>query len=990
MSERSTVQNPMFRYAEEIGWQYVSPADALKLRGDKTGLFFTDTLTEQLIRLNPGIVTPDRAAEIIRQLSLLKPTIAGNRDMLAWLRGEGSVFVPEENRERNVRLIDFDDLSQNCFQITDEWAQQSTVFTNRADVVFLINGIPVAICETKSATKRNGLEDGITQIRRYHRETPELFLSSQVFEVTQLLDFYYGVTWNVSRKGLFNWKDEVPENYERRVKAFFDQRRFLKTLKDYIIFLTKDDVLSKVILRQHQTRAVEKVIDRVHDPHKRRGLIWHTQGSGKTLTMITIAANLLRDAEGGEKPTVVMLVDRNELESQLFKNIAGYGITNVDVANSKRHLQQILASDYRGLVVSMIHKFDDVPANLNQRHSIVVLVDEAHRTTGGDLGNYLMAAIPNATLIGFTGTPIDNLAQGKGTFKVFGADDEQGYLDKYPIIEAIPDGTTVPLNYALAPSNLLIDRDTLNQQFLDLAETEGLSDPEELNAILDRAVELKEALKSDQRLDQIAAHVAGHFTENVEPMGFKAFLVAVDREACALYKQKLDQYLPANYSQVVYSPAQNDSDLLKTYYLDPDAEKALRRDFLRKDTLPKILIVTEKLLTGFDAPILYCLYLDKPMRDHVLLQAIARVNRPYEDETGQTKPYGFVLDFVGIFEKLEKALAFDSDTVASVIQNVDVLKRLFATLMQENAPDYFPDNQTPDQQAPDSQPPTQTTTASGRAKETASPYVVLAQGWDDKAKERAIAHFEDKTRREQFYKFFRQLQNLYDILSPDAFLRPFMETYQALSGLYGLIRNAFREKEFIDPDLTAKTRALLRENTTLANLQIPGEIHQLGQAELQALREGGTSDATKVLNLKKILSVTVATEGEAKPFLLSIGERADAIAQAYDDRQLTTQEALAAFEKLAQEVVNAESARQNLNVDENTYAIYTALELVIDHLTVDQARMINATFEQFPDYQWNEQEKANLRTELYKVLRSIVPSAKLIATTNTLLNLKRL
>ena len=198
---------------------------------------------------------------------------------------------------------------------------------------------------------------------------------------------------------------------------------------------------------------------------------------------------------------------------------------------------------------------------------------------------------------------------------------------------------------------------------MKLAEAQGVADPEELNAILDRAVELKEIMKSPQRMEKVAEFVARHFKENVEPMGFKAFLVAVDREACALYKKALDRYLPAECSRVVYSGSLNDSALLKEFWIDEEEEKRLRKTFLKKDTQPKILIVTEKLLTGFDAPILYCMYLDKPMRDHVLLQAIARVNRPYEDEAGLTKPFGFVLDFVGIFEKLEEALAFDSDVV---------------------------------------------------------------------------------------------------------------------------------------------------------------------------------------------------------------------------------------------------------------------------------------------------------------------------------------
>lgn len=1023
MSERSAVQNPMLRYADSIGWTYISPDEALKLRNGDTGLYFTSILEAQLLKLNPGVVTPDRTTDILRRLNLLEPTIEGNRDALSWLRGEQSIFVPEENRERNIKLIDFDNCDRNLFHVTDEWKQQGTVYNNRADIVFLINGIPVAVAETKAAGKTDGLAEGIQQIRRYHRETPQMFISSQVFEVTELVNFYYGITWNTSRKNLFDWKEEQSGNYEQKVKAFFDRPRFLKVLRDYIIFLTKDDQLTKVILRQHQTRAVERVIERVEDTTKKRGLIWHTQGSGKTLTMITIAAKLLRVVRGAEKPTVLMLVDRNELETQLFKNIDSYGITKFQTAGSKKELQDILARDDRGLVVSMIHKFDDIPADLNRRESIVVLVDEAHRTTGGSLGTRLMAALPNATFIGFTGTPIDKLSEGKGTFKVFGAEDEQGYLDKYSTAQSIEDKTTLRLHYALAPNDLRIDRETLEKEFLNLKETEGISDPAELDRILRKAVKLKELLKSDKRIDKIAEAVAQHFQQNVEPLGFKAFLVAVDREACALYKQALDKYLPPEYSRVVYSPAHNDSEDLKQHYLSDAREKQVRKTFASKcvvwvplqpsaealtfiesrpddfvydeiqgtlivtgyfsesdrqtlerlcpepksaaairdlyedytKRLPKILIVTEKLLTGFDAPILYCMYLDKPMRDHVLLQAIARVNRPYEDEDGLNKPYGFVLDFVGIFEQLEKALAFDSDEVNAVIKNVEVLERLFATLMTETAPQYLP----------------------------------LTQGFDDKAKETAIEAFAAKETREEFFKFFRQLQTLYDVLSPNPRLQPYLNDYQAFVKLYSLIRNAYTTHPYVDKEITTKTKELVRQNTDIYNLELPDAIQSLGAAELEHLKQSDTSDTVKVLNLRKMLATVVREESAAKPFLLSIGDRAEKIAQAYENRQIDTQVALSEFEKLAQEYINANAEQQQLDVDENTYAIHTVLKLAVEDLTVDQAREINAIFTRFPDYQWNEQQKSELRAELYKVVRPLVGAGRMIDVTNTLLKLQR-
>ena len=956
MSERSAVQNPMLTYADEIGWKPVSRLEAAQKRGDNTGLYFADVLESQLMRLNGGILDESRCGEIVRQLNLLRPTLEGNQEALSWLRGERSISVPEEKRERNVTLIDFENPDNNLFHVTDEWTQKGVVHRNRVDILFLINGIPVAIVETKSANKRDGLEEGVEQIRRYHRETPEMFTTAQLFGVTQMLDLYYGVTWNINRKNLFNWKIDEPGSYEAKVKTFFDRERFLKVLRESIIFQSKDDALTKVVLRQHQIRAVDKVIERVHDPDKQRGLIWHTQGSGKTLTMITIASRLLRGGGETEKPTVLMLIDRNELESQLFKNITGYGITSLEVAESKRDLQEILASDYRGLVVSMIHKFDDIPANINTREGVTVLVDEAHRTTGGDLGNYLMAALPKATYIGFTGTPIDKLSQGVGTFKVFGADDEQGYLDKYAIAESIEDGTTVRLNYALAPSHLQVDRETLESEFFRLVVGEGVSDFEELDAILDRAVNLKAIMKSPDRVDNVAAAVAEHFQENVEPMGFKAFLVAVDREACALYKTALDKYLPSEYSEVVYSGDNRDSEAMKVFHHTDDEEKEIRKKFSDKNEHPKILIVTQKLLTGFDAPILYCIYLDKPMRDHVLLQAIARVNRPYEDNDGLIKPYGFVLDFVGIFEDLEKALAFDSEEVRSIIRNIDVLKQHFAKLIQEDAVQYLP----------------------------------FATGWDDRAKEEAIEHFEDKESRETFFKFFKQLQDIYTILSPDAFLRPFIADYQSLASLYGLIRNAYADRIYVDKELTAKTRELLQQHTESDQFALPEAIQELNADTLREIKGSYVSTKVKVLNLRKVLHKTVTEESRSKPFLISIGERAETLTEAYENRQLTTQEALAAFEKLADEYTQAPRERTQMGLDENGYAVYKVLEDYAETIRPEQVRALNRVFDQFPDYQWAAHQQNRLRTMFYITLRPIVGTENMIEATNALLNLERI
>lgn len=954
-TERATVQDPLVKYAGEIGWKPVSEEDQLILRQGEAGLFFYQVLRDQLIALNPRVVGQANVDEIIKRLESARSSIEGNEDVLLWLRGQRSIYVNSERREINVKVIDFEHSARNVFQVTEEWDYTNGKFRNRADVVFLINGIPVALVETKAAHHAAGIDEGFTQFRRYHLETPEMMTAPQVFDITHLINFYYGATWNLDRRNLFNWKDEEPGNYQRKVKRFFDRERFLRVLRDYIAFIRKDDEFSKVILRQHQVRAVEKVIDRVMDQRKRRGLVWHTQGSGKTLTMITVAHQLLTKPEF-EKPTVLMLVDRNELESQLFGNLQAYGIREVALANSRRELQKLLRVGFRGLILSMIHKFDEMPKDINTSDKVVALVDEAHRTTGGDFGNYLMAALPNATYIGFTGTPIDKTAYGRGTFKVFGIDDPKGYLDKYSIAESIADGTTVPLHYSLAPNEMQVPKEMLEKEFLDLVEAQGVSDIGDLNRILDQAVTLKAFLKSQNRIAKVGKFVAEHYKKNVEPLGYKAFLVAVDREACVLYKGELDKHLPSEYSVPVYTPAHNDKLELKKYYISEDREKEVRKGFLKPGLSPKILIVTEKLLTGFDAPILYCMYLDKPMRDHTLLQAIARVNRPYELEGEIKKPAGFVLDFVGIFDKLEKALAFDSEEVSGVIENIDVLKQRFKALMDERA----------------------------------NRYLELAKGpVDDRTVEGIVERFVDKDERERFSAFFKEVESLYEIISPDAFLADYIRPYQELAILYEIMRAAFEVRGGPVRDLMNKTEELVRKHVAAKGLDKALPVYEINEKTVEALKKEGDSSAARVVNLARSLADTVRDKQDQQPHLIPIGERAADILELFEDRQLSTIQALKELEQAIEEYNVAQREMRERGFDVRTFSLYWILRRASVTDAAKLALAAEAIFQRFPNHYANPEERRDLRADLYRLLLKKVAREKRAGVIDELLRVRK-
>jgi type I restriction enzyme R subunit len=918
-----------------LDWEYVNPNEALRLRGGKSGLVFKEIFIDQIQRLNPDFMDHLLAEELIKKLERIPPNIEGNFMAWEYLKGLKTVFVPNDKRERNVTFIDAENIDRNTFHVTDEFEFTNGVKTIRPDIVFLINGVPVLLIETKAAHKIEGISEALEQMKRYHRECPELMVILQVYALTHIAKYYYSVTWNTSEKFLFNWKEETEGNFETLVKTFLDRNRVVKILTDFIVFAREDDELKKIILRPHQMRAVDKVVTRAQDAEKHRGLVWHTQGSGKTYTMIVAAQKIIENPLF-ENPTIIMLVDRNELESQLFNNIRALDIGNVEVAESKKDLQRMLHEDKRGLILTMIHKFEDMPKNINFRKNIFVLVDEAHRTTGGKLGNYLTGALPNATYIGFTGTPIDKTKYGEGTFIIFGKDDPpHGYLDKYSIAESIADGTTVKLYYTLAPNELRVEKELLEKEFLNLKEAEGLSDVDELNKVLERAVTLKTMLKNKERIEKVAQYIVNHYEDYVEPMGYKAFVVAVDREACALYKEELDKYLPTEYSEVVYSSFYNDPDELKKYTLSKIEEKEIRKAFRKPDTMPKILIVTEKLLTGFDAPILYCMYLDKPMRDHVLLQAIARVNRPYEDDEGRKKVSGFVLDFVGIFDNLKKALAFDSQDIEGVINDIEVLKEKFKEEMERAKKNYL-------------------TIISGKKR--------------DKAVEALLEHFRDEEKREEYYQFFKELSSIYEIISPDRFLRDYLDDYETLSRMYKILRGNYDRGIDINKEFTRKTIELVKKHTKSSTIKPTLEVFEINEYTLQKLEKSKASDTEKVFNLIKGIEQTIAKKGKESPYLISIANKAEELVKQYEKRQKSAQETLEELKKIIEEINSAYQEQIEKNMPAELFTIYWMLkENGLENAEVMANEMRNV-LEKYPHWQKSNKHEIEIRSKLYEVV----------------------
>ncbi len=930
ITEKRDVQDRIIEYLQSIGWEYIPPADIQEKMGfDIKEPFIIEILEKKLKELNPGIITDENVNDVIRKLKFISSTLTGNQEFLEYLRGNKTVYVEKEKRERNFKLIDFENIEKNHFAFTKEfWFEDRE--KRRLDIVLFINGIPICDFELKSSTVWEAEEEAFEQVRIYNNDLPELFKYLQFYAVSEGISLFYGPTWKYESKTFYRWKAENGFNFEKIVKTFFDKREVINTLKSYIVFMTVDEELQKYILKQHQRRAIAKIIRRVLE-EKKKGLIWHTQGAYKSLTMI-VSADELRKMPELENPTILVVVDRLELEHQIYQNFQAYGYPNLIRAESKNHLRELLESDFRGLIITTIHKFEGMPKHINNRENIILLIDEAHRSQEGDLGNYMRGALPNAFYFGFTGTPIDRTKIGKGTFLAFGYPPDEPYLDKYTIDESIEEGTTVPLYYTLAKTELHVDKETLEEEFFKVVEEEGIVSIEGINKVIERAEKLKAVLKAKDRIDKIAQHIAEHYKKVIEPLGFKAFIVAVDREGCALYKEAIDKYLPEEYTKVVYTSDYKDSDLLKKYYISEEEEKRIRKDFKSPDKLPKILIVTEKLLTGYDAPILYVMYLDKPLKDHTLLQAIARVNRPYIGKT-----CGLIVDYIGIFENLQRALAFYSRDIEAGLIDFEKLKEKFKELMSKA-------------------------------------YTILKEiDLEDETKriQNIIDYFFEEEKRKEFMKIFKQIQEIYEILSPDEFLRDYIEKYKLLVQIYEIIYQTYNpeaERKRIRRDILKKTENLIKENVELSDIVDNLPFYEINEDIANTIKADKISQRVKIANLYRSIKIHIESKRSESPYLLSIAEKVEEIITQLRERQRSVESALEELTKIAEEIARAEGEQKNSGLNKEEFSYFWILKRHDVEKSEKISRDICKIIAEKEHWMFNENVERELRKELYKQL----------------------
>ena len=573
-------------------WLY-KPASAIK-RGVNEVLVESD-LRETLIRLNTEIATkPEFADEVIYKLRtiLLAVTQVGlvkaNEEFAKWLTGDKTMPFGENNRHVPVRLIDFDTPQNNSFVITNQYRIHHHE-TKIPDLVLLINGIPVVVGEAKTPIRPSvSWLDGAHEIHSiYENAVPQLFVPNILSFATEGKDLYYGSV----RAPLEFWspwhletdKDDLVKQLGlgkvgKELTDLLHPKRLLDILQNFALYSTdKKKRRIKVICRYQQYEGANKIVERVKEGRLKKGLIWHFQGSGKSLLMV-FAAQKLRKMPELKSPTVIILVDRTDLDTQISGTFNAADVANVQPTESISELHDLLAKDTRKIIISMIHKFRDAKPNMNTRENIIVLVDEAHRTQEGDLARQMRAALPNAFLFGLTGTPVNKA--DKNTFWAFGSEeDDRGYLSRYTFQESIRDNATLPLHFEPRLVDVHVDKDTIDKLFKELKDEAALSD-EEADALSRKAAKMSAFLKSPERVRTIVEDIVKHFKEKVLPQGFKAMIVTPDRFACVQYKEELDKHFVTEASKVIISTSANDDlEFKQKWAVDKSQQERIVDDF---------------------------------------------------------------------------------------------------------------------------------------------------------------------------------------------------------------------------------------------------------------------------------------------------------------------------------------------------------------------------------------------------------------------------
>ena len=681
-----------------VGWSTahgpdISPPDS-KTPGTERDTYrqvcLPNRLTDAIRRLNPTIPAGARDEALRTVLNPNTPgLVAANRQFHRWLVEGVPVEYQKDGETRGdrVRLIDFADVARNDWLAVNQFSIQGAKHTRRPDVVLCVNGLPLVVLELKNPGDENAdIWGAFNQLQAYKEDIPDLFVYNELLVITDGISARMG-SLTADKERFMTWRtidghtmDPLGpmRELETLVHGAFDRRILLDYLQHFILFEDDGDVVKKVA-GYHQFHAVRAVVESVLKASapggsRKGGVVWHTQGAGKSIEMTCLGGMLMQNPGMGN-PTLVVVTDRNDLDNQLFGVFAGATelLRETPVqAETRPKLRELLANrPSGGVIFTTIQKFmpgedEDTFPQLSDRRNIVVVCDEAHRSQYGfsagiksdgkvtyGYAQYLRDALPEATFVAFTGTPVS--LEDRDTRAVFG-----DYVHIYDVEQAVKDGATVPIYYESRLAKLeLADEDVAS---LD-DEVDELTEDEESDAAktskLRRWAALEKLVGAPPRIQKVAADIVEHFENRLDAMDGKAMVVGMSREVCvhlydaivALRPDWHDAAPEKGAIKIIMTGSAADKPLLKPHIYSKDIKKRLERRYKDPADPFKLVIVRDMWLTGFDAPCMHTMYIDKPMRGHNLMQAIARVNRVFRD-----KPGGLVVDYLGIANELKAAL----------------------------------------------------------------------------------------------------------------------------------------------------------------------------------------------------------------------------------------------------------------------------------------------------------------------------------------------
>jgi len=930
-------------YGDEVkGWRFVSADDLPRGHSD---VFVESMVRDALIRLNPEIkAQPDRADEVLYRLRTLplsvqsEGLVRANELFAEWLRGEKSMPFGERGEHTQVRLIDFENLSNNDYVVTNQWVYPVKEGGRRFDVVLLVNGLPLVIGEAKTPVRPAVTwVDGASDIHNgYEQSVPQMFVPNVFSFATEGKCYRYGsVRMPIDIWGPWheagNKSEGTLTDVQRSIRAMLQPHIVLDILQSFTLFATdKKHRRIKIIGRYQQYEAANLLVTRVVTGYPKKGLIWHFQGSGKSLLMVFASQKLRMHRKLGN-PTVMIVVDRIDLDTQITATFNAADIPNMVGATTRQELQKLLETDTRKIIITTIHKFGEANGCLNDRSNIIVMVDEAHRTQEGDLGRQMREALPHAFLFGLTGTPINK--RDRNTFWAFGADeDEQGYMSRYSFQDSIRDKATLPLHFEAVDIKLHIDKDAVDEAYSQITDELSEQDRDDLAK---RAAKMAVLIKAPTRAQAICQHIVSHFQEKVEPNGFKAQVVTFDRECCVLYKRILDELVDPEASAIVMHTKGGKADEYAEWKLSKDEEEKLLDRFRDPEDPLKYLIVTSKLLTGFDAPILQAMYLDKPMKDHNLLQAICRTNRVFPGKT-----HGLIVDYLGIFDDVATALNFDEKAVQKVITNLDELKKELPGQVTKCLA-FFPN-----------------------VDRTVGGYEGLIAAQDC---------LPDNETRDKFAAEYSVLSRLWEALSPDPCLGPYETDYKWLTQVYESVKPPSGNGKLLWHALGAKTIELVHENVHLETVRDDLDTLVMDAEVLEGLLDAKDPDKkSKEIEIKLIARLR---KHKDNPKFVALGERLEKLKEKHEQGLLHSLDFLKELLTLAKEVVQAEQQVDPVDEQAKAKAALTELfaevkngdtPMVVERIVTDIDEIVRLV--RFPGWQ---NTKAGER-EVQKALRKVI------------------